>query len=108
MEVFKLVNCNILWSFLLLPLLVTLFGVWNFSRCVCIYRLCVGINENLPILLYFSIEWSPSITDTTGIKDFVLYNEVSFAQVDHALLTIVASYAGTRLWTSGVSAVEGF
>ena len=40
--------------------------------------------------------------DTTGTKDFVLYSEVSFAQgviVDHAPLTIVASYAGARLWT---------
>ena len=48
------------------------------------------------------IQWSPSITDTTGTKDFVLYSEVSFAQgviVDHAPLTIVASYAGARLWT---------
>ena len=42
--------------------------------------------------------------DTTGTKDFVLYNEVSFAQgvviVDHAPLTIVASYARARLWIS--------
>ena len=41
-----------------------------------------------------AIQWSPSITDTTGTKDFVLYSEVSFAQrviVDHAPLTIVAS-----------------
>ena len=30
MEVFKLANCNILWSFLLLPLLVASFRVWNF------------------------------------------------------------------------------
>ena len=40
--------------------------------------------------------------DTTGTKDFVLYSEVSFAQgviVDHAPLTVVASYAGVRLWT---------
>ena len=40
--------------------------------------------------------------DTSGTKDFVLYSEVSFAQgvtVDHAPLTIVASYAGARLWT---------
>ena len=32
----------------------------------------------------------------------VLYSEVSFAQgviVDHAPLTIMASYAGARLWT---------
>ena len=43
------------------------------------------------------IQWSPSITDTTGTKDFVLYiNKVSLAQgviVDHAPRTIVASYA---------------
>ena len=35
-------------------------------------------------------------------KDFVRYSEVSFVQgviVDHAPLTIVASYAGERLWT---------
>ena len=40
--------------------------------------------------------------DTTGTKDFVLYSEVSFAQgviADHAPLTIMASYAGARLWT---------
>ena len=46
------------------------------------------------------VQWSPSITDITGTKDFVLYGEVSFAQgviVDHAPLTIVASYAGARL-----------
>ena len=46
------------------------------------------------------IQWNPSITDTTGTKHFVLYSEVSFAQgviVDHAPLTIVASYAGARL-----------
>ena len=39
--------------------------------------------------------------DTTGIKDFVLYSEMFFAQgviVDHAPLTIVARYAGARLW----------
>ena len=50
------------------------------------------------------VQWSPSITDTTGTKDFVLYSEVSFVQesgviVDHAPLTIVARYAGARLWT---------
>ena len=42
------------------------------------------------------------MTDTTETKDFVLYSEVSFAQgviVDHTPLTIVASYAGARLWT---------
>ena len=47
------------------------------------------------------IQWNPCITDTTGTKYFVLYSEVSFAQgviVDHAPLTIVASYAGARLW----------
>ena len=49
-----------------------------------------------------AIQWSPSITDTTGTKDFVLYSEVSFAQgviVDHARFTVMASYAGERLWT---------
>ena len=49
-----------------------------------------------------AIQWSPSITDTTGTKYFVLYSEVSFTQgviVDHAPLIIVASYAGARLWT---------
>ena len=43
--------------------------------------------------------------DTTGTKDFVLYSEVSFAQVvivDHAPLTIVASCAGARLWTKSL------
>ena len=40
--------------------------------------------------------------DTTETKDFVLYSEVSFTQeaiVDHVPLTIMASYAGARLWT---------
>ena len=40
--------------------------------------------------------------DTTGTKDFVLYNGVSFAQggiVDYTPLTVMASYAGERLWT---------
>ena len=47
------------------------------------------------------VQWSPSMTDTTGTKDFVLYNEVSFTQgviIDHVPLTIVVSYAGARLW----------
>ena len=26
------------------------------------------------------IQWNPSITDTTGTNDFVLYSKVSFAQ----------------------------
>ena len=49
-----------------------------------------------------SVQWSPSITDTTGTKDFVLYSKVSFAQgviVDHAPLAILASCAGASLWT---------
>ena len=40
--------------------------------------------------------------DITGTKDFLLCSEVSFAQwviVDHAPRTIMASYAGARLWT---------
>lgn len=48
------------------------------------------------------IQWNPSITDTTGTEDFVLYSKVSFAQgviVDHAPLTVDANYAGARLWT---------
>ena len=48
------------------------------------------------------VQWSPSITDTIGTKDFVLYSEVSFAQwviVDHTPPTIVANYAGARQWT---------
>ena len=52
--------------------------------------------------MHTDIQWSHSITDTTGTKDFILYSKVSFAQgviVDHAPLTIVASYAGARLWT---------
>ena len=58
--------------------------------------------EIVDIPLTNGIQWSLSIMDTTGTKDFVLYSEVSFAQwviVDHAPLTIVASYAGDRLWT---------
>ena len=49
-----------------------------------------------------AVQWSPSITDATGTKNFVRYSEVSFAQgviVDHTPLTVVASYAGARLWT---------
>ena len=41
-----------------------------------------------------ALQWSPSITDTTGTKNFVLYSEMSFAQgviVNHAPLIIVAS-----------------
>ena len=52
--------------------------------------------------MIYDMQWNPSITDTTGTKNFVLYSEVSFAQgviVDHAPLIIVASYAGARLWT---------
>ena len=57
------------------------------------------------------VQWSSSITDTTGTKDFVLYSEVSFAQgviVDHTPHTVMASYAGARLWTmkSVVSRVD--
>ena len=49
--------------------------------CTCVYL----------ITLCGCIQWSPSITDTNGTKDFVLFSEVSFAQgaiVDHAPLTI--------------------
>ena len=38
------------------------------------------------------IQWNPSITDTTGTKDFVLYSEVSFVQgviIDHIPLTVM-------------------
>ena len=45
-------------------------------------------------------KWNPSIIDTTGTNDVVLYSEVSFAQgviVDHTPLAIMASYAGARL-----------
>ena len=48
------------------------------------------------------LQWSPSITDTTGTEDFVPYSKVSFPKgviVDHVPLTIVASYAGARLCT---------
>ena len=48
--------------------------------------------------------------NTTGTKDFVFYySEVSFAQgviVDHVPLTIVASYAGARLWTMKISCID--
>ena len=53
------------------------------------------------VYMYLRVQWNPSIMDTTGTKNFVLYSEVSFAQgviVDHAPLTIVANYAGARLW----------
>ena len=50
------------------------------------------------------IQWSPSKTDTTGTKDFVLYSEMSLAQelvADHAPLPIVANsnaaVAGSRV-----------
>ena len=52
------------------------------------------------------VQWSPSITDTTGTKDFVLYSDVSFAfggggvLVDHVPLTTMAIYATARLWTT--------
>ena len=55
------------------------------------------------------VQWSPSIADTTGTKDFVLYSEVFLAQgvtVDHAPLTIMASYAGARLWTMKCSCID--
>ena len=45
-----------------------------------------------------ALQWSPSITDTTRTKDFVLYSKGSFAEwviVDHASLTIVASQSKT-------------
>ena len=48
------------------------------------------------------MQWSPSITNTTGTKDFVLYSEVSFAQeviADHTPYTNMASCAEARLWT---------
>ena len=51
-------------------------------------------------MLQLVVQWSPSITDTTGTKDFFLFSEVSLAQrviIDHAPLTIVASYPGARL-----------
>ena len=51
MAVLKLANRNVLWSFLLLPSLVTLFGLWNFIADICMY----AINKNLSILLYFSM-----------------------------------------------------
>ena len=55
-------------------------------------------NENLFIPM-IAIQWNPSIMDTTGTKDFVLYSEVSFAQGPYGPLTIVASQAGSRLCT---------
>ena len=39
----------------------------------------------------YYVQWSPSITDTTGTNDFVLYTKVSFAQgviIDHASLIV--------------------
>ena len=48
------------------------------------------------------MQWSHSITDTTRTRDFVLYSEVSLAQgviIDHTPLSIMANYAGARLWT---------
>ena len=43
-------------------------------------------------LVAVCVQWSLSITDTTGTKDIFLYNGVSFAIVDHAPLTIMARY----------------
>ena len=65
-------------------------GEKTFKCTQCIYNVIIHV------------QWSPSLTDTTGTKDFVLYSEVSFAQgviIDHAPLIIVASYVGARLWT---------
>ena len=58
--------------------------------------------QMLPTGELIIFELVATVEHTTETKDFVLYNEVSFAQgviVDHAPLIIVASYAGARLWT---------
>ena len=49
------------------------------------------------------IQWNPSKADTIGTKNLVRYSEVSLAQglvVDHAPLTISASYDKALLWTT--------
>ena len=49
------------------------------------------------------MQWNPSKVDTIGTKNFVRCREVSLAQelvVDHAPLTIVASYDKALLWTT--------
>ena len=69
---------------------------------VCVRGSCYVTNVMFDKHVVIQVQWSPSITDTTETKDFVLYSEVSFAQgviVDHVSLTTVASYAGARLWT---------
>ena len=51
----------------------------------------------------YRIQWNPSKADTMGTKNFVRYSEVSLAQglvVDHAPITITASYDKALLWTT--------
>ena len=67
-----------------------------------VLKIRTGVRMTICTYPVLHIQWSPSITDTTGTKDFVLYSEVFFAQeviVDHAPLIIVSSYAGARPWT---------
>ena len=35
---FKLANCDIFWSFLLLPLLAALVGLWILTQNMCTYH----------------------------------------------------------------------
>ena len=55
------------------------------------------------IVVHDYIQWNPSKADTLVTKNFVRCSEVSLAQglvVDHAPLTIAASYDKTLLWTT--------
>ena len=85
-----LVTAPFYWSVMLMPQLM-LLNTWRSTLFDQRYK----DNKLRTSWCSVIVQWSPSITDTTGTKDFVLYSEVSFAQeviVDHTPLTIVASY----------------
>ena len=68
------------------------------------FTVVLPVSATLQDVIQFrsGIQWSSSITDTTGTKNFVLNSEVSFVQgviVYHTPLAIVASYAGASLRT---------
>ena len=54
------------------------YNSWSYSLSL------VPIYSDIVPRVYYTldsaIQWSPSIMDTTGTKDFVLYSEVSFTQ----------------------------
>ena len=69
----------------------------KFNACQS-YPLCYGV-----III---IQWNPSKADTIGTKDFIHCSEVSLAQglvIDHAPLTVVASYDKALPWMTKVT-----